>query len=197
SFFKNEFRIVFPASAYDKGFRIFAESTAINGKKMIELYPFRFPVKGKIDVGIRVGPECGDKGVMLVAVNGNDEKCAGVKFKDGFVWGSTFFGGKYTYDIDKEPPSIVLQIRDGAILHSLKRLLAKIEDIGSGIGPQAEINLYVDDKWFPAEYDPESAILKYEFEHQLEKGEHTITVEATDNVGNKRVERRKVVLVGE
>lgn len=168
-----------------------------NKENTIEIYPVRPPLKGKFELAIKLGPDSSKRGFIALSMNGNNYRFTGAKVKDGYIWGTSLFGGCFSYKVDTEPPEIIFPFKDAVRLRQFRRVLAKVVDKGSGLGSGASLNLFIDNKWVPAEFDFEKGILKYELKDPLGNGEHEIRIEAIDRVGNKNVETRKVVIIGE
>ena len=66
------------------------------------------------------------------------------------------------------------------------RIRVLLTDKGSGF-PQSDdaMEMRIDDRWVPAEYDPEQDVFTYTPERPLDRGEHSVVVHARDNVGNE------------
>ena len=91
--------------------------------------------------------------------------------------------GLYTVALDTIAPRIVSPFKEGASLKGSKDIRFNISDNLSGI---AGYNVYIDDKWIVAEYDPKNARLSVILDERVISRDkrHNISVEVMDERGN-------------
>ena len=75
---------------------------------------------------------------------------------------------------------------NGVVRDRRPRIVVYLSDGGAGFGRLDEaMEMRLDGKWVPAEYDPEDKTLTYVSATPLSSGEHTVQVNARDQVGNE------------
>jgi hypothetical protein len=87
---------------------------------------------------------------------------------------------------DVTPPTIFF-ISPASAAESLTPIIeVRVKDAGAGfLRDDGLMEMRIDDRWVPAEYDPEEHRFDYKPLYPLEKGEHTVVVHARDAVGNE------------
>ncbi len=83
-------------------------------------------------------------------------------------------GGLFASYRDTTPPRVVWLSR--------RRILAKLEDRGSGVDAQT-LEVRVDGQWIPTYYDIDGHRVRYE--HPLSPGRHQVTLTVADQAGNR------------
>lgn len=94
--------------------------------------------------------------------------------------------GTFYLKYDTTKPEIKILNLDTEILN--QNIQAKIIDNLSGINTY---NSYIDDKWVNFYYDAKNDLIQYNFDEYCTKGEHTLKIVVTDNVGNKNILEQK------
>lgn len=121
----------------------------------------------------------------LVVYKGSDGVASsrGGTFANGFITAQTREFGTYYIRADTTAPKIAAQnVIPGRNMRTYKKLLFKITDNLSGV---ADFDTYLDGHWIVTEYDAKTATLFHILSQDIEPGEHTFTVEVTDNRNNK------------
>ncbi len=109
----------------------------------------------------------------------------GGNYKDGYVVTETKNFGNFTISIDAVAPKLLPMFKkeENGIVNfkSVKSINFKVSDNLSGI---KTYNLFIDNKWCVMEFEPKKDLLFYDFEKNITKGTHTLTIEVTDVKGN-------------
>ena len=96
--------------------------------------------------------------------------------------------GKFALLIDNISPKVTLIFpANGAQIKSKSQLVIRyrMTDNFSGIGREENLKLFLDDKWVPAEYDPDRNLIEFIPPTVLSKGKHTLHLSVSDQCGNK------------
>jgi hypothetical protein len=124
--------------------------------------------------------------LLLIQTDGNSKMSpVSSKFEDGYVTGEPLSFGMFYVGIDTIAPVISSNgFTPGADLRGRKELRIRIRDDFSGIGSYEPV---IDGKWALFEYDQKNEVLIYNFTYKrLKEGtKHALTLEVTDNKGNK------------
>lgn len=106
---------------------------------------------------------------------------------DSLLHGSSTQGGTFGAVFDYDPPVISdLNVTDGKLVKdSLPAIRFSLRDNLSGIEDDRNILIKIDGQWVIPEYDPESGICRTEPAKPLGLGEHHLSIEVTDRVGNQ------------
>lgn len=136
----------------------------------------------------------GDKSKLMIASleDGNIEDYEGGSYSKGWVTARTRQFGDFAVVADTVEPEIMpLNFRPGSTVRSLSELSVRIDDDLSGINTyRAE----VDEKWVLMEYDAKNDKLFGNIsEWPVQRGEHTLRVQVTDEVGNTAVKEYKLI----
>lgn len=130
---------------------------------------------------------------MYIAYIDNSGKVTslGGKMKNGCMEVETRSMGEYTIKIDSVAPTVkASNFKKGQSVKALKSLRFKISDDMSGI---ETYDIYLDDVWVLGQYDAKNALLYYEFDEKMKKGENNVKVVVTDAVGNTKTLKTNVV----
>ncbi len=100
---------------------------------------------------------------------------------EGRIVGSISALGTFILAQDSISPNLVMNIGDTVLVS--KTLHADIEDDLSGFSREVLPNSYIDNKWIPTQYDPESNTIMVDIE-EIETGLHVWRVSARDVCGN-------------
>ncbi|MFH1005348.1 MAG: M23 family metallopeptidase [Bacteroidota bacterium] len=104
------------------------------------------------------------------------------EYKDGWITTQTKYFGRFTVAIDTVPPSIKpYNIYNGKNMSHAKTISVIISDNLTGIKSYRPT---IDDKWILMEYEPKKALLFYEFDERIEKGNHIFQIEVVDEKNN-------------
>ena len=115
----------------------------------------------------------------------------GGKMKNGCMEVETRNMGEFTIKIDSIAPKVTASnFKDGQSVKQLKSLRFKISDDMTGI---ETYDIYLDDVWVLGQYDAKNALLYYEFDEKIKKGTNQVKVVVTDEVGNTKTLKMKVV----
>ena len=93
--------------------------------------------------------------------------------------GKTWDLGEFAVMMDTLPPRVK------RITLRKDLLLLKVWDGGSGVDPD-RIEAYLDRRWIPIAYDPDSGTLKYRPLKPLRRGDHLLYLALSDRVGNTK-----------
>lgn len=95
--------------------------------------------------------------------------------------------GTFALVLDTVPPVVIPgSIEDGDTLsYSPYIISALVRDNFSGFDNHCIPTMYIDERFVPAEFDPESERLFYLLRKPLSPGEHTVSIVAVDRLGNK------------
>jgi len=96
--------------------------------------------------------------------------------------------GKFALVVDNIPPQLeLIEPRDGAIIKSGKnvRIQYRMKDNFSGLGNERDLQLYLDGKWVPAEYDPDRDLIEFIPPFVLKGGRHSLYLIVVDRCANK------------
>ena len=130
---------------------------------------------------------------MYIAYIDNSGKVTslGGKMKNGCMEVETRSMGEYTIKIDSVAPTVkASNFKKGQSVRALKSLRFKISDDMTGI---ETYDIYLDDVWVLGQYDAKNALLYYEFDEKMKKGENKVKVVVTDAVGNTKTLKTNVV----
>ena len=130
---------------------------------------------------------------MYIAYIDNSGKVSslGGKMKNGCMEVETRSMGEYTIKIDTVVPTVkASNFKKGQSVKSLKSLRFKISDDMTGI---ETYDIYLNDVWVLGQYDAKNALLYYEFDEKIKKGENNVKVVVTDAVGNTKTLKTNVV----
>ena len=130
---------------------------------------------------------------MYIAYIDNSGKVSslGGKMKNGCMEVETRSMGEYTIKIDTVVPTVkASNFKKGQSVKSLKSLRFKISDDMTGI---ETYDIYLNDVWVLGQYDAKNALLYYEFDDKIKKGENNVKVVVTDAVGNTKTLKTNVV----
>jgi hypothetical protein len=144
---------------------------------------------------VRLRPEekWDDHSKMYIAYFDNSGKVSslGGKMKNGCMEVETRSMGEYTIKIDSIAPTVkASNFKNGQSVTALKSLRFKISDDMTGI---ETYDIYLDDVWVLGQYDAKNALLYYEIDEKMKKGENNVKVVVTDGVGNTKTLKTKVV----
>ena len=115
----------------------------------------------------------------------------GGKMKNGCMEVETRSMGEYTIKIDSVAPTVkASNFKKGQSVKALKSLRFKISDDMTGI---ETYDIYLNDVWVLGKYDAKNALLYYEFDEKIKKGNNNVKVVVTDGVGNTKTLKTKVV----
>ena len=115
----------------------------------------------------------------------------GGKMKNGCMEVETRSMGEYTIKIDSIAPTVkASNFKKGQSVKALKSLRFKISDDMTGI---ETYDIYLNDVWVLGKYDAKNALLCYEFDEKIKKGENKVKVVVTDAVGNTKTLKTTVV----
>ena len=134
-----------------------------------------------------------DYSKMYIAYFDNNGKVSslGGKMKNGCMEVETRSMGEYTIKIDSVAPTVkASNFKNGQSVTALKSLRFKISDDMTGI---ETYDIYLDDVWVLGQYDAKNALLYYEIDEKMKKGENNVKVVVTDGVGNIKTLKTKVV----
>ena len=100
---------------------------------------------------------------------------------------------RYALLSDQIPPDIhIVYPRDGAVIKDLNpQLRARIQDKGSGIKREQDIEMRLDGSLVICQYDPPEESVFYRVEDSLSSGEHTLELWVSDMSGNKAYARSR------
>ncbi len=100
---------------------------------------------------------------------------------------------KYVLLSDQIPPDIhIVYPRDGAVIKDLNpQLRVRIQDKGSGIKREQDIEMRLDGSLVICQYDPPEESVFYRVEDSLSSGEHTLELWVSDISGNKAYARSR------
>ena len=130
---------------------------------------------------------------MYIAYIDNSGKVSslGGKMKNGCMEVETRSMGEYTIKIDTVVPTVkASNFKKGQSVKALKSLRFKISDDMTGI---ETYDIYLNDVWVLGQYDAKNALLYYEFDEKIKKGENNVKVVVTDAVGNTKTLKTNVV----
>ena len=130
---------------------------------------------------------------MYIAYIDNSGKVSslGGKMKNGCMEVETRSMGEYTIKIDTVLPTVkASNFKKGQSVKELKSLRFKISDDMTGI---ETYDIYLNDVWVLGQYDAKNALLYYEFDEKIKKGENNVKVVVTDAVGNTKTLKINVV----
>ena len=119
--------------------------------------------------------------IATTDMKGNFWYIGGVWIKD-FIKTKTKEFGNFCIIADTTNPEIKeINIYNGKILTNQNTIKVKIKDKHSGIKSfRGEIN----GEWILMDYDHKKNLLRFEIEDNIKTGQHTFTLQVTDNVGN-------------
>ena len=159
-----------------------------------EMNPFDVPLKKRVTVSLAIPPD--DPLPEKLGVYSKD------RHKKRSDWG--FAGNvldreayrmsarisslrQVTLIRDMDPPEIQFYYpkQRARITRRYPTLRAMVRDKLSGFNDERSIVMKLDGRKVIAEYDPEKRLIKYRVDEALGVGEHTVTVTAVDNCGNK------------
>ena len=144
-------------------------------------------------VRIRPSEKWANHPKMYIAYIDNSGKVTslGGKMKNGCMEVETRSMGEYTIKIDSVAPTVkASNFKKGQSVRALKSLRFKISDDMTGI---ETYDIYLDDVWVLGQYDAKNALLYYEFDEKMKKGENKVKVVVTDAVGNTKTLKTNVV----
>jgi hypothetical protein len=100
---------------------------------------------------------------------------------------------RFALMIDETPPTIDrLRPASGTTIERQRpRLSARIDDGGSGIGREEDIEMILDGRRLISVYDPEGKRVEYLLRENLTRGEHELVVKVRDMGGNESDARSK------
>lgn len=106
---------------------------------------------------------------------------------DQTVTATSLGGGVFALIPDKEEPKIrrLNVFGHGLYAEDLTEISFVIEDSLSGIEDDRNIDLTLDSRYIPPEYDPETGVCKSTLAKPLEPGVHNVSIIVTDRAGNK------------
>ncbi len=98
--------------------------------------------------------------------------------------------GTFYLKYDTTNPTIEIRNYKLGIKDFVNNIEVKIKDNLSGINTY---NGYIDEKWVNFYYDAKNDLIQYNIDQYCTKGEHTLKVIVTDNVGNKTIVQQKFI----
>jgi hypothetical protein len=106
---------------------------------------------------------------------------------DSLLHGNSAQGGMFGAVFDYDAPTISdLNVTDGTLVRdSMPTIRFSLRDDLSGIEDDRNILIKIDGQWVIPEYDPESGICQTGPAKPLGLGEHHLSIEVTDRVGNQ------------
>lgn len=195
------FRVLFPKnSIFTTGYISAVENTSISVKKegilqlsqVYSVYPdFRefdlgYEMFLKVDKEINLFPE--KSSVFLVSNKGEILKYLSFEYesKTGLYKGKLKLTGNFVVLEDSVSPTVQVQnLKNKQEIDSTKTIILKAKDLGTGVSEKG-MNALIDDKEVWLDYDPDLGSWEiFGPEFIFEKGEHLLTVQATDRAGNK------------
>ena len=146
------------------------------------------PVHSAFDVAIKpnanIIPELMDK-ALIVMVNRSGKKSCGGKWDNGWLRGKAKAFGDFYIALDIKAPTInPINISNGKRMSKAKHISFGISDNLSGIDTY---NGYLDGQWVLMSYDAKTSIVRHYLDPNLLPGEHSFTLEVTDERQNKQV----------
>ena len=132
-------------------------------------------------------PDSSQTKACIISLDDKGKKSyEGGKFEEGWVTTLTKEFGNYTIGIDtlapKLKPAFKYNPKITTDLSKAKRIGITASDDLSGIRKYRAI---IDGKWVLCEYEFKQNLLFYTFDDKMEKGNHTFTIEVTDDKENK------------
>jgi hypothetical protein len=100
--------------------------------------------------------------------------------------------GAFAILADRQPPSItgVTPARGATLAQRRPTIRFQVTDALSGIGTESDLQMTLDGKWVPVEYDPDLKSAKARPRWDLDPGRHRIEIVVRDRAGNEtRLER--------
>lgn len=144
-----------------------------------------------VEIGLRYGPEVKDSGKLGLYQEQSKGKWAFVDrqldTENRLVSGKVRRLLRFALFSDSRSPVLSsLQPAAGSTIAERQPLLrAGVDDIGSGIGREEDLDLRLDGQRLIAEYDPEAGTLSARPEAPLKPGGHLLEVEVRDQSGNQ------------
>ena len=123
--------------------------------------------------------------IIIVRNNNKKETALKTTFDKTKFYADTKELGTFYLKYDTTIPTINISNLSSQISHSIQ---AKILDNLSGVNTY---NGYIDDKWVNFYYDAKNDLIQYNLDEYCTKGEHTLKIIVTDNVGNKNTITQK------
>lgn len=129
---------------------------------------------------------------MFIACMDDKNKVSSIggKMVDGYLETETRSLGRYAIKIDSVAPVVSPRnFKDKQAVSALKSLRFKISDDMSGIDTY---NIYLNDEWVLGQYDAKNALLYYDFDSHIKKGNNRVKVVVKDGVGNTKTYKATV-----
>lgn len=118
--------------------------------------------------------------VLVRTENGHREEVTPAQLKQGWVVANVRAFGTYSVQVDTEEPTLSpFDFHNGSSITGARDIRIKINDNKSGI---ASYRAELDGKWIM--FSKKGNLLKYELDEHFPPGSHTLTLTATDYVGN-------------
>lgn len=137
---------------------------------------------------VRIRPQkewAGDTRMFIAHIDDKGKTTSiGGKMVGDYMETETRSLGRYAVKIDSVAPMITPRnFKDKQSASELKSLRFKITDDMSGID---SYNIYLNDKWVLGQYDAKKALLYYDMDENMKKGNNRIKVVVKDGVGNTK-----------
>lgn len=143
---------------------------------------------------VRIKPQekwAGDTRMFIACLDDKDKVSSiGGKLVEGYLEAETRSLGRYAIMIDSVAPMVSPRnFKDKQSVSTLKSLRFKISDNMSGIDTY---NIYLNDEWVLGQYDAKNALLYYEIDEHIKKGNNRVKVVVKDGVGNTKTYKATV-----
>ena len=170
------------------------QSTGIHSQ-VHHVHDLETPVHKYFDIGIRpdnLPEELRDK--AFVAYCGKDKAIEnyGGKWKGDKLQAKVRDLGDFCIMVDTQAPTIK-PIRFKSNMRGASKMTFEVKENfeTSGNAKQLIYNATVDGKWILMEYDAKNDLLIHRFDGRIPAGKHTLRLEVSDHVGNKKVYERE------
>lgn len=117
------------------------------------------------------------------------------QMSDDYFQASALSWERFGLVCDNDNPVIrTLNFKDGSVINKTRpNFKIEVKDSTSGLSADG-LEIRIDDKLVPAQWDPPIDLLSYEVWKPLERGEHNISILARDMVGNQTGKSLKITI---
>ncbi len=194
-FIEDDIRVFLPQGSLYSSILLNYNKEIINGKDTWKVHNANTPIHNSYLLALKVDSVkdgLSDK-LCIIALNPNGSTSyVGGKYQNGWIESRVSFFGNFQIAYDTIAPTITPSFSNGANLSSRNSVRITISDNLSGI---SEYNVYIDNEWNLAEYDPKNRALNVHLSaDKLKKGkEHIMEIIVSDNRGNVNRLKRKFI----